>query len=249
MTPTIQEMPEYCTFVVNQGDTSQASTVILDGARQIQPEISDGHNAFQFLLPRADNGRGNGVIQYSNPGLPIGDDHTYALMEAPTWIDAMLFPGTTENGELEFEITNLEKRRKYSLYKVLTVEEVNQCNPFLDPAIDLENVFQVDGMVYIPLSEYGIMDQFKIGIQASDQGSGGEDTDGDGVPNVQDACPNTPLTDGLIINFRGCYKDANSPAQPDEPAAAPPPPWGGTGREGRNDIVEWARGWRCCVEG
>jgi len=88
-------------------------------------------------------------------------------MEVPPGNDARIFPGIAhENDILEFEIADLEKRGNFSLYKVLKIEEVNECNQFLDPPIEMEKIFQSGGLVYIPLHEYGMMDQFSMGIKA-----------------------------------------------------------------------------------
>jgi hypothetical protein len=194
--PTDQEIPEYCMIVIEQDDTSYTSTFTLDGVNQIEPEITDDFNEYQFLLQRAENGRGNGSIQYSNLALPIGDGQRYALVEF--WNtdnkdqpndDSRIFPGDAgENGELVFEIADLAKRGNFSLSKVLTIEEVEECNQFFENEIDLESLYQVDGLVYIPLNDYGIIDKFAMGIKAPDKtltendtsnGTNVDDSDGD----------------------------------------------------------------------
>lgn len=161
--PTGQEMPEYCTFFIEQ-DEETSPVITLDGTTQIEPEITEELTEYQILLPRSDNGRGDGNIHYSNPVLPIGDTHNYVFIEEPANADSRLFSGTVnEDSELIFKIDDLSKRGNFALYKVLTIEEVEQCNQFLE--IDIVSSFQVDGLVYIPLKEYGIMDQFAMGIK------------------------------------------------------------------------------------
>ena len=179
-----QEMPEFCTFALEAEETSSTSIITLDGTAEIEPAITDENSEYLFLLPRADNGRGNGSIHYSNPILPIGDDHNYALIdlgniddEDQPNDDPITFPGIIgQDDELVFQISNLEKRGTFLLYKVLTIEEVVECNQFLDNKIDLDSLYSTNGLVYIPLNEYGITDKFSVGIKAPVDNSTENDT-------------------------------------------------------------------------
>ena len=73
------------------------------------------------------------------------------------------------------------------MHKVLTIEEIEECNQFLENKIDLESLFQVDGMVYIPMIDYGVMDIFSMGITALDKKATSTDVtkeaNGDGGSN------------------------------------------------------------------
>ena len=184
MVPNDQEVPDYCTFILEQEETSPTSTVALDGNTLIEPEITEEFNEYKFLLQRADNGRGNGSIHYLNPALPVGDVHNYALIENSNiddedqlTDDSRIFPGVVdEKGDLVFEISEFAKRGNFSLYKVLTIDESEECNRFIGNKIDLASLYSADGLVYVPLNEHGIIDQFSMGIKAPNESSTGNNT-------------------------------------------------------------------------
>ena len=115
--------------------------------------------------------------------------------------ESRILPGSiNDDGELIFEVSNLAKRVTFNLYKGLTIEEVEECNEFLEEKIDLDSNYRVGGFVYIPLKDFGITDVFSIGIKApydknSESDSGGEnseesdDTDDDDSGNGDGSCP------------------------------------------------------------
>ena len=125
------DIPEYCSFLIDD-ETVSSATVNLDGSLLVEPKSKEDFEEYYVMLPRADNGRGNGVLHYSNPLLPIGDKHQYALVqywnidgENQPYEGSNIYPGAIgEDGELVFSITELGYGCNLFLCKVMTIEEV-----------------------------------------------------------------------------------------------------------------------------
>ena len=172
------EIPEYCSFLID-GETVSNTTVNLDGTLQVEPKSKEDFEEYYVMLPRADNGRGNGTLHYSNPLLPIGDEHQYALVqywnidgENQPYEGSNTYPGVIgEDGELVFSITELGYGCNLFLCKVMTIEEVEICNQFLEDEIDTEKLFIEDGFVYLSLKDYGVLESFRLGILAATESS------------------------------------------------------------------------------
>ena len=189
-----QDIPDYCVLVLDGEETTPTSVIAQDGMNRIEPQITEEYVEFQFLLNRADNGRGNGEILYSNSKLPIGEGYNYALVEiidngeeTQPIEDYRILPGSTnEKDDLVFEISDFSKRGNFRLYKVLSIEEVEKCNKFLEEKIDLDELFTLDGFVYIPLENFGITDVFTIGIKAPSDKTSGSNSDELGLQESDD---------------------------------------------------------------
>ena len=125
------EIPEHCLFLID-GETVSNATVNLDGSLPVEPKSKGEFEEYYIMLPRADNGRGNGTLYYSNPLLPIGDEYQYALVqywnidgENRPYEGSNTYPGVIgEDGELVFSITELGYGCNLFLCKVMTIEEV-----------------------------------------------------------------------------------------------------------------------------
>ena len=173
------DMPEYCMLLLDSDETLPSTTVVVDGVTQIEPKTREEFQEYHIMLPRADNGRGNGTIHYSNSLLPMGGDHEYALVqfwnidgENQPYDGSDIFPGIIrENGELVFSITELGYGCNLFLCKVLTIEEVKKCNQFLEDDIDFDNLYSKDGFIFVPLIDYGIPETFRLGISAAIESS------------------------------------------------------------------------------
>jgi len=183
ISPDYQENPDYCSFSLETERSSSTIVNDLGGATLIGSVKNSDKVENQLLLSRMDNGRGQGSFQYINPMLPIGDEHRYAIVEygvnsdddQPNG-DSRIFPGKYDsNGELVFDIADLDRRGTFDLYKVLTIEEVVECNQYLNNKIDMDSKLSVDGLIYIPLDKFGIMERFAIGIKAPEEDPSGKD--------------------------------------------------------------------------
>ncbi len=188
------DMPEYCLLLLDSDETLSSTTVVVDEISQIEPKTSEEFQEYHIMLPRADNGRGNGTIHYSNPLLPVGDEHEYALVqywnidgENQPYDGSDVYPGVVgENGELVFSISELGYRSNLFLCKVMTVEELDECNQFLEIKIELEKLHSVDNVVYFPLKDYGVLDSFAMRIQASSASTTSSEPGNTGTQNHAD---------------------------------------------------------------
>ena len=208
------DMPEYCLLLLDSDETLSNTTVVVDGVSQIEPKTKEELPEYHILLPRADNGRGNGTIHYSNPLLPVGGEHEYALVqywnidgENQPYDGAEIYPGVVdENGELIFSISELAYGCNLFLCKVLTIEEVDECNQYLENEIDTSKLFVEDGFVYLPLKDFGVTDSFALRIQAASDtstnngagnpvaGNDDEDDDpGDTSGGISNDTPDAPV--------------------------------------------------------
>jgi len=213
------EMPEYCTFVLESDEIPSETTVMLDGNLGVVPKTDEEFSQYRFLLPRAENGRGNGIIQYMNPILPISDEHDYVLAQfwyidgedKPYYVSDIFTGVVGEKGELVFEMSELGYGYDLLLYRVMTLDEVTECNQFLENEIDLESMYSADGFVYVPLKEYGVLDAFTLRIQVSTEPSTGSDTGSAGsIVNEESA--------GAENNSKGTGTNTNPDPEPTMPS-------------------------------
>jgi hypothetical protein len=201
------DMPEYCLLLLDSDEPLSSTTVAVNGISQIEPKTSEEIQEYHIMLPRADNGRGNGTIHYSNPLLPMGEEHEYALVqywnidgENQPYEGSNIYPSVIgEDGELIFSISELGYGCNLFICKVLTLEEVVECNQFLENKIELENFYSVDGFVFIPLKDYGIMDRFALRIQASNDSSENYGDNNSSVENDEEQESNNS-DDGHVNN-------------------------------------------------
>ena len=86
-----------------------------------------------------------------------------------------------DEGNLEFTLENYGNYGYFFLYKVLTPEEVKECNLFPDFEIEDENTFFVDGLLYMPLDVKIFGDIIKLSTKAGElRNSSGGNGDNDG---------------------------------------------------------------------
>ena len=192
LTPTlIPEPPAYCLLpnisasdllskveIISPNQTQELNSNLYQGTNQ------EDYNLFVVVFPRAENGHGNGTFTYANPNLSL--ENNYALVEV--WDkdgqtkphpSSRIFVSTFNNeGNLEFTLENYGNYGYFFLYKVLTPEEVKECNLFPDFEIKEENTFFVDGLLYIPLDVKIFNDIIKLSTKSGQlRGSSGGNGD------------------------------------------------------------------------